>query len=189
LTTTTTMTSTTITTAAITTHPNVSAAPTTAATRKTGPNDATHVVWANSTLLLFFLLLLNNNLGLNHRNTIIRTTNGHRRHHGNNGPGTGQGQRRAAGARDLTCLQPLGMFLFCFSIFYLLNFYLHLELPRWRRTATPPPQHIETAATAAATVCLSTRSEQVVNLVLNNVYTDLTIVRTVIAASAVPLAL
>jgi hypothetical protein len=44
--------------------------------------------------------------------------NGHHRHHGNNGRGTGQDKGRAVGARDTTCLEPLGMFLF-FSFLFL----------------------------------------------------------------------
>ena len=44
-----------------------------------------------------------------------------------------EGTTGAAGARGTTRLEPLGMFFFFFLlllIFYLLNFYLHLELPR-----------------------------------------------------------
>ena len=64
--------------------------------------------------LFITLLLLNNNLGLNYRNTMTRMMNSHHCHHGNNRRGTGQGKGRVAGARDPTCLEPLGMFLFFF---------------------------------------------------------------------------
>ena len=42
-----------------------------------------------------------------------------------------EGTTGAAGAQGMTHLEPLGMvFLLLLLIFYLLNFYFHLELPR-----------------------------------------------------------
>ena len=88
--------------------------------------------------LIITVLLLLNNLGLNYQNTTTRTTKGNHRHHGHNGQGKG----------GRVCF-------FSTPIFHLLTYYLHLELPQWRRTARPPPQHIGMAATAAATAAMA----------------------------------
>jgi hypothetical protein len=75
------------------------------------------------------------------------TTNSHattstHRNGGNNNNGSGSSSRLP--------LEPqvLNYYFFCLTIFFTI-FFLHLELPRWRRTATPPAQH--TAATAVTT--------------------------------------
>ena len=56
----------------------------------------------------------------------------------------------AVGARDAGSSRAPGKFFFCSTIFFL-RFYLHLELPRWRRMATPPAQRIKTVAAAVTT--------------------------------------
>ena len=118
-----------------------------ATTRKMGPNDTRHIVWANSKYIItffFILLLLNNSLRLNYWNTTTRTMNGYHSHHRNNGRRVGQGKGRA----------PWYVSSLSFPIFYLLNFHLHLELPRWWRMAQwqlNTPQHIETTAMAEVT--------------------------------------
>ena len=55
-----------------------------------------------------------------------------------------EGTTGAAGARGTTCLEPLSMFFFflLLLIFYLLNFYLHLELPWCRQSATTTTHHL-----------------------------------------------
>ena len=118
--------------------------PTTAATtRKTGPND---VVWANTKYIItvsvfFILLLLNNKLPkYDDQDDEWRPSSPWKQWARDRA-----GQGKSSRGRDTTCLEPLGMFLFSFfPIFYLLNFYLHLELPRWQRTVQQQPQNTST---------------------------------------------
>ena len=53
-----------------------------------------------------------------------------------------QGQQELEAQHVLSLLVCFFFFFFTFAYFYLLNFYLHLELPRWRQLATTTAHHL-----------------------------------------------
>ena len=80
--------------------------------------------------------------------TTTRTMNGPHYYHTNDGWGTGLGKGRdnkgsRSSRHDTSWASQYGFFFLLLLIFYLLNFYLHLELPQWRviDDNLPPPPH------------------------------------------------